>query len=90
MNISVFGLGYVGCVSIGCLAKNGHRCIGVDLNEVKVDFINSGRASIVEKEIDIIISEQHQAGRISATSDFLYAVKNSEVSHNLRGHPIDQ
>jgi GDP-mannose 6-dehydrogenase len=87
MNISVFGLGYVGCVSIGCLAKNGHRCIGVDLNEVKVDFINSGRASIVEKEIDIIISKQHQTGRISATSNFLDAVKNSEVSIICVGTP---
>lgn len=87
MNISIFGLGYVGCVSIGCLAKNGHHCIGVDLSEVKVDFINSGRASIIEKEIDIIISQQHQAGRISATTDFLDAVKNSEVSIICVGTP---
>ena len=87
MNISVFGLGYVGCVSIGCLSQNGHRCIGVDLNEVKVDFLNSGRASIIEKDIDIIISEQHQNGRISATSDFLFAVNNSEVSIICVGTP---
>ncbi len=87
MNISIFGLGYVGCVSIGCLSKNGHRCIGVDLNQVKVDFINSGRAPIVEQEIDSIISEQHQSGRISATSDSLYAVKNSEISIICVGTP---
>ena len=87
MNISIFGLGYVGCVSLGCLSKNGHHCIGVDLNKVKVDFINSGHASIIEKEIDIIISEQHQTGRISATSDSLYAVKNSEISIICVGTP---
>jgi GDP-mannose 6-dehydrogenase len=74
-------------VSIGCLAKNGHRCIGVDLNDVKVDFINSGRASIIEKEIDIIIAQQHRAGRISATTDFLDAVKNSGVSIICVGTP---
>lgn len=87
MNISVFGLGYVGCVSIGCLSKNGHRCIGVDLNKVKVDFIHSGRASIVEQDIESIISEQHQTGRISATLDSLFAVKNSEVSLICVGTP---
>jgi GDP-mannose 6-dehydrogenase len=87
MNISIFGLGYVGCVSIGCLAKNGHHCIGVDLSEVKVDFINSGRASIIEKDIDVIISQQHHAGLISATTDFLDAVKNSEVSIICVGTP---
>ena len=51
MDISIFGLGYVGCVSLGCLARNGHRCIGVDLNETKVSFINQGKATIFEREI---------------------------------------
>ncbi len=87
MDVSVFGLGYVGCISLGCLAKNGHRCIGVDTNETKVNFINSGKASIIEKEIDTIISEQHHLGTISATLDGIYAVKNSEVSIICVGTP---
>lgn len=87
MNISIFGLGYVGCVSLGCLAKNGHKVIGVDINQAKINLINHGQATIVEKDIDKIIKEQHESGNISATSDFLYAVENSDVSIICVGTP---
>ncbi len=87
MKISIFGLGYVGCVSAGCLAKNGHEVIGVDTQQLKVDLINNGQPTIVEKYIDIIIKEQHQAGRISATLDYKDAVLNSEVSIICVGTP---
>ena len=57
MKISIFGLGYVGCVSLGCLAQSGHRVIGVDTNEVKISQINSGKATIFEKGVDKIVRE---------------------------------
>jgi GDP-mannose 6-dehydrogenase len=87
MKISIFGLGYVGCVSLGCLAKNGHHVIGVDTNQAKVDQINSGRATIIEKDVDKIIAEQRMAGRISATSDNMLAVKGSDISIIAVGTP---
>ncbi len=87
MNISIFGLGYVGCVSLGCLAKNGHRIIGVDLSATKVAQINSGKPTIIEKDIDTIIAEQYAAGRISATTDNDIAVKDSEISIVAVGTP---
>jgi GDP-mannose 6-dehydrogenase len=87
MRISIFGLGYVGCVSLGCLAKNGHNVIGVDVNPVKIDQINSGKPTIIEKDIDQIIEEQHEAGRISATSNFKQAVLETEVSIIAVGTP---
>ncbi len=90
MNISIFGLGYVGCVSLGCLAQNGHKVIGVDVNQNKVDFINSGKPTIIEAEIDRIISEQHAAGKISATTVAADAVLQSEISIIAVGTPSSE
>jgi len=87
LNISVFGLGYVGCVSLGCLAKCRHSVIGVDLNEKKVDLFRQGNATIVEDEIDMIIAKEHTAGRITATTDPFYAVMNSDISLICVGTP---
>lgn len=87
MNISIFGLGYVGCVSLGCLAKNGHQVIGVDVNPTKVKQINAGQATIVEKGIDVLIAEQHAAGKISATTNGIEAVLASDLSILAVGTP---
>jgi len=87
MKISIFGLGYVGCVSLGCLAKNGNQVIGVDLNKTKVDYINAGKSSIIEKEIVSIISQQYKLGSITATIDGSDAVKKSEISMICVGTP---
>jgi len=90
MNISIFGLGYVGCVSLGCLAQNGHHVIGVDVSDSKVNQINNGIATIVETDIDKIIKEQRAAGRIRATQDFADAVMNSDISIVAVGTPSSQ
>jgi GDP-mannose 6-dehydrogenase len=87
MNISVFGLGYVGCVNLGCLAQNGHKIIGVDINQSKVNLINCGKPTIIEKDIDHIIKSHHENGRIRATTDFIDALKNTEVSFICVGTP---
>jgi len=87
MNISIFGLGYVGCVSMGCLAKNGHKVIGVDINKNKIDLINSGRPTIIEDGIKEIISEAHAKGRIYATKDYSMAISSTELSIICVGTP---
>src|ERR1044072_1688496 len=87
MKISIFGLGYVGCVSVGCLAKNGHEVTGVDVSEFKVELINSGKATIQEKDIDRIIAEGFENGRISATECPEEAVHNTDLSIICVGTP---
>ena len=87
MNISIFGLGYVGCVGIGCLASQGHKMIGVDVNADKVALINSGYPTIVEKDIEELIAQGKTQGLISATTDYEQAVKDSDISFLCVGTP---
>jgi GDP-mannose 6-dehydrogenase len=87
MKLSVFGLGYVGCVSAACFASDGHDVIGVDVNLLKVDIINSARSPIVEPGIDLLISQAVSNRRLRATSDPLDAVSNSDLSLICIGTP---
>ncbi len=87
MNISIFGLGYVGCVGAACLAKLGHHVIGVDVNENKVRLINEGKPTIIEEGIAELCAEAHAAGRMSATTDVHEAVHQTDVSFIVVGTP---
>ena len=40
MNVSVFGLGYVGSVSAATFADDGHTVVGVDVNAAKVAMVS--------------------------------------------------
>ncbi|HEV7891016.1 MAG TPA: UDP-glucose/GDP-mannose dehydrogenase family protein [Pyrinomonadaceae bacterium] len=87
MRLSVFGLGYVGCVSAACFAKEGHEVTGVDVSAVKVEIINSGRSPIVEAGIGELIQEMVSSGRLRATTDASEAVASSDVSLVCVGTP---
>ncbi|MBA3716418.1 MAG: UDP-glucose/GDP-mannose dehydrogenase family protein [Pyrinomonadaceae bacterium] len=87
MKISVFGLGYVGCVSAACFAKEGHEVTGVDVSPVKVEIINAGRSPIVEAGIDELIGEMVAAGRLRASGDSAAAVRDTELSLICVGTP---
>ena len=87
MKICVLGLGYVGAVSAGCLAKDGHEVIGVDPERTKVDLINAGRSPIIEKDIGLIIQEQVAAGRLSATTEVEHAVRHTDLALVCVGTP---
>ena len=80
MNISIFGLGYVGCVGMGCLSRLGNTVIGVDRQEDKVQMINQGIATIEEKDIDELIKSARLRNQIEATVDADYAVMHSDIS----------
>jgi GDP-mannose 6-dehydrogenase len=85
--LSVFGLGYVGCVSSACFAKEGFDVVGVDVSTGKVDMINAGKATIVESGIGELVTEMVAANRLSATTSAADAVKRSDVSLICVGTP---
>ncbi|HET9469567.1 MAG TPA: UDP-glucose 6-dehydrogenase, partial [Usitatibacter sp.] len=87
MKISIMGLGYVGAVSAGCLAKDGHEIIGVDPQQAKVDLINAGRTPIIEKDIGEIIERAVAEGRLRATADVQEAVRHTDLSLVCVGTP---
>jgi GDP-mannose 6-dehydrogenase len=89
MNISIFGLGYVGTVCGGCLASEGHNIIGVDVNPAKVDGMNSGIAPIVEPKLPELFARAHQEGRLSATLSATEAVHATELSLVCVGTPSE-
>jgi GDP-mannose 6-dehydrogenase len=87
MKISVIGLGYVGAVSAGCLARRGHEVVGADINTRKVELINDGRAPVLEPGLPEAIGEAVGAGRLRATTSAAEAVRETEVSMICVGTP---
>jgi len=85
--ISVFGLGYVGCVSAACFAREGHDVVGVDVSQTKVDLINSGKPTIVEEGIGELVATMVASGRLRATTDSRKAVLGSSISLVCVGTP---
>jgi GDP-mannose 6-dehydrogenase len=80
VKVSIFGLGYVGAVSCGCLPELGHQVIGVDTNALKVRMINDGQSPVVEEGINELMHSAVSSGRLRATDSVEDAVLNSDVS----------
>lgn len=87
MKVSIFGLGYVGAVTAGCLAEQGHVIIGADVQPEKVDAFNTGRSPIIEPELDDLLGTARHEGRLSATTSAQEAVLGSDVSIICVGTP---
>jgi GDP-mannose 6-dehydrogenase len=81
------GLGYVGLVTAGCLAKDGHTVIGVDANVTKVEWVNAGQSPIIEKDAAEIIAETVRTGALLATTNAEEAVAATEASLICVGTP---
>ncbi|RSK41521.1 nucleotide sugar dehydrogenase [Mangrovimonas spongiae] len=87
MNISVFGLGYVGVVCSACFSRDGHKVIGVDVESTKVDLVNNGKSTIIEEGLEEQITKSVNNGLLYATKDYKQAVLDSDISFVCVGTP---
>lgn len=85
--VSIFGSGYVGCVSAACLAHDGSLVVAVDPDPVKVAMLNAGRPPIFEPGLDAMVAAAVAKGRLSARADFKQAVAETDISLCCVGTP---
>lgn len=87
MKLSIFGLGYVGCVSAACFAKEEHDVVGVDVNPTKVEIVNRGESPIIESGMSELVKEMVGSKLLRATTNTQEAIDNSELSLICVGTP---
>lgn len=89
MRVSVFGVGYIGCVTAACLAREGHDVIGVDVDSFKVRSIMEGRSPFFEPGLDELIREMVLERRLRATTNHSDAIHNSDIALICVGTPTN-
>lgn len=87
MRISIFGLGYVGAVTAGCLTSKGHHVVGVDVHPAKVEDFNNGVPPIVEPGLDELLKGAKDKGFLRATTECDDAIADTELSIVCVGTP---
>lgn len=85
--ISVFGLGYVGAVSLACLARDGHEITGVDIDPNKLDLLRAGQAPIVETGIQELMRAVVRGGSVNITDSVREAILTTDLSFICVGTP---
>jgi len=77
--IAVIGLGYIGLPTAVVFAQRGYRVIGVDIDAKKVEAVNAGRSYIREPYLDEMLRDSVARGLLSATTDAVVAVRQSDA-----------
>lgn len=85
--IAVVGSGYVGLVSGAILSDFGHQVMCVDIDQKKIDSLNSGIIPIFEPGLDRVIESNTYYQRLSFSTDVETAVKECDVIFIAVGTP---
>jgi UDPglucose 6-dehydrogenase len=87
MKVSVIGLGHVGLVTAGALARWGHEVVGYDVDTSKMEKLLGGEVPFYEPDLAELITEGHDAGRLRYTRDLPEALVDAEVAFVCVGTP---
>jgi GDP-mannose 6-dehydrogenase len=86
-SISIFGLGYVGAVSLACLARDGHEVYGVDIDATKLALVREGRSPIIEEGMQELMRAVVNGGGVTVTDSLREAILATDVSFICVGTP---
>ena len=90
MKISVVGSGYVGLVSGTCFSETGIDVVCVDVDERKINMLNSGQIPIYEPGLEDIFKRNVEKGRLSFTTSLKGSLINAEAVFIAVGTPPDE
>ncbi|MBC8998605.1 UDP-glucose/GDP-mannose dehydrogenase family protein [Pseudomonas sp. N40(2020)] len=90
MNVSVFGIGYVGLVQGAALAEVGHNVLCVDVDAARVEALKEGALPIYEPGLKNLVRDNYQSGRLRFGTDLAEAVHHGDVLLIAVGTPPDE
>ena len=90
MKIVIVGSGYVGLVTGACFSEVGIDVTCVDIDQKKVDNLNSGIIPIFEPGLEEMIHRNTKKGRLGFTTDLKTAIQGAEVLFIAVGTPPDE
>ncbi|MBM7424650.1 UDP-glucose dehydrogenase family protein [Spongiibacter marinus] len=90
MNVTVFGIGYVGLVQAAVLAEVGHSVVCVDVNTERVENLKKGIIPIYEPGLTPLVQANVEAGRLQFTTDAELGVKHGRIQFIAVGTPPDE
>ena len=90
MNVTVFGVGYVGLVQAAVLADVGHSVCCVDVDEKKIEGLKNGVIPIFEPGLTELVRENYKKERLFFTTDAASGVDHAEVLFIAVGTPPDE
>ena len=90
MNVTVFGIGYVGLVQAAVLADAGHHVICVDIDETRVENLKKGIIPIYEPGLTPLVEENYKDGRLEFTTDAKVGIEHGDIQFIAVGTPPDE